>query len=63
MNELEIITEKNKKFIKQMTDCVYYCKKFNELNELFELDKNKIINKDLFQEINCYISCYNLYKK
>jgi hypothetical protein len=39
--ENQILSDKNKKYIKNMADCVYYCKKFNELNEFFEFDSSK----------------------
>jgi hypothetical protein len=58
-NEIKIVYDKNKKFVKNVSDCVYYCKK---LNDLIELNKNKNIEKDVLRDLNCYISCYNLYK-
>lgn len=39
--ETQILSDKKKKYIKNMADCVYYCKKINELNEIFELDNSK----------------------
>jgi hypothetical protein len=58
--ENQILSDKKKKFIKNMADCVYYCKKFNELNEMFQLDTSK--KERTFKDINCYIYCYNLLK-
>lgn len=59
-NEIKIIYDKNKNFVKNVSDCVYYCKKFNELNDLIEL--NKKIDKDVLRDLNCYVFCYKLYK-
>lgn len=58
--ETQILFDKNKKYIKNMADCVYYCKKFNELNEIFELDNSK--KAKISKDMNCYIFCYNLLK-
>jgi hypothetical protein len=58
--ENQILSDKNKKYIKNMADCVYYCKKFNELNEMFQSDTSK--KERTLKDTNCYIFCYNLLK-
>jgi len=57
--ENQILSDR-KKFIKNIADCVYYCKKFNELNEIFQSDTSK--KKRTLKDMNCYIYCYNLLK-
>jgi hypothetical protein len=58
--EKRIISDKDRKFQK----CLYYCKKLNEVNDVFEFDKNKLnsIDRQLWKEMNCYWKCYHLFK-